>query len=387
MQNLSVATAIHPGGTPIGGVADLSLNLVEALSLTLLESWKLSAIGACSPRSATPSVRAGLVHVPGAVGPVVASEFRSTFRDLPLCEARSFLRPRNWPATSPFFRELRPIGLGSASREKYLEVFTTDIHGSGNGLTLRTCLDFRTTDQSDGSIVEYRLADDQRPGADPANWGDGQVTVDEGSLTVHSVGDDVEVCAAKRVQFRALRGMPPRIARSLTSMTMALGYGSVVEGFIRRSAQHADSGATRQMPIGRHSAANELSDLQRLMQWSGLLARPYMSMSRLALEELGVVPRRSLPDVQTSTRFETSRDLGSRRALRLCRPLTSGLARAEASSDRVSVEPTVLAQGERAFRVALEVRDLPGGTYWGTVLVEGGSERVIERVPVWVVVP
>ncbi len=168
-------------------------------------------------------------------GPAVAFETRLRVEATPITTVEAILNPANWTGFSPPWCKMTALGApGVLGSTRCLEVIALDCVDADPPLfVLQTVLDFQSRNLVDGSgsVLEYRLCDDQ-----PGNGGDGLVTVDEGSLVVRTVGPAVEVVTTKRVQFRAFSRMMPLEAAGLAWFVWILGYNSLAGYFIEHVA-------------------------------------------------------------------------------------------------------------------------------------------------------
>jgi hypothetical protein len=143
--------------------------------------------------------------------------------------AKNVLDPSNWTNFQPPWCAMDGIPYPVAALRRFLETVAWVCGGvMGDSGVISTVLEFcdvgPLTDGTEG--LQYRLVDDQTAG------GDGQVSVDEGSLVVHPVQDGAEVITTKRVQFRAFRGMGVAEAELLAALIWLMGYPSMAEMFV-----------------------------------------------------------------------------------------------------------------------------------------------------------
>jgi hypothetical protein len=177
----------------------------------------------------------------------VAFATRHRFEGVSFGAVAAILDPAKWKTYTPPWCDMAgPQGVvdrtfgTSGSPTRYLEEVADDCGAPLYKFT--TSLDFLSVDvpESQAQVLEYRRSHDQR-----ADGGDGAVSVDEGSLVVCQVGNAVEVVTTKRVQFRALRGMPGPVAAMVAQFVWALGYSSLAELFVNK-IMAATGGATVQ---------------------------------------------------------------------------------------------------------------------------------------------
>ena len=319
--------------------------------------------------------------------PAVAVSTTHRFTDLPFDHAMTILDPCNWCRVSRMFRAMVPLSDSAPPRSSYLEVFSLDRSYAVERLTFRTCLDFLTTPTPSGGVLEYRLSDDQRADPDPAKWGDGEVTVDEGSIEVHQAGGSLEMRITKRVQFRRLVGMPGFVASLIAESFSVLGFSTVVEGFVQECCNRDGIGASHRGIVDgwRSGAALGMGASVRSTADAMLRVSSWLRRTTGLVEVDG---GGSASESATVNAF-TVRPSTARRRLLLSDQLVAGLAPDTIHPQDVSVRPAELEPGASRFQIRLEnTSGLSGGTYWGRVQLNDPSDPTQrEYVPIWLVVP
>jgi hypothetical protein len=124
---------------------------------------------------------------------------------------------------------MTPLPGTTPPAQRYLESISLDC---GNpSMVLRTVLDFymMLLPGGQGAMVDYWRPTDQSQG------GDGRVTVDEGSIEVRQVDNQVCIRTTKRVQFSY--GFT---AGELAMISCALGYGALGEELIFSCARQSE---------------------------------------------------------------------------------------------------------------------------------------------------
>ena len=147
--------------------------------------------------------------------------------------AKNILDPGYWTNFQPPWCTMASMPYPVVAVRRFLETVAWVCGWQmGDPGVIVTVLDFFGQTLPDGTgILEYRLVDD------PAAGGDGQVTVDEGSLVVRPLADGAEVITTKRVQFRAFRGMGVAEAEMLAVLIWCMGYPSMAEIFVATLAR------------------------------------------------------------------------------------------------------------------------------------------------------
>ena len=138
-------------------------------------------------------------------------------------EVKAFLEPVNWPGCTDLWIAMDQFEAPDENR--YLEVIGSEDQTWGWRLT--TALDFARRTRPGEVAVDYRLSGDQA-----GNGGDGWVDVDEGSIAVLQVGDDVRVTTVKRLRFR---GLP--LGERFAVLLCALGWASAGQDMVFRCAK------------------------------------------------------------------------------------------------------------------------------------------------------
>jgi hypothetical protein len=169
-----------------------------------------------------------VVPVTSAGGPAVAFETRHRVLGVTQGDFDDLLDPSKWVTVRPPWCEM---GLKPASDpEEYLEILSAACP-AGSPISLTTPLDFVARGLLDGSghSLEYRLSQDPT-----SEGGDGVVSVDEGSLVVRESQGAVQLITTKRIQFTALKSMPPIEAAWLAQLVWVLGYQLLAEYFVNK---------------------------------------------------------------------------------------------------------------------------------------------------------
>jgi hypothetical protein len=169
-----------------------------------------------------------VVPVPSAGGPAVAFETRHRVLGVTQGDFADLLDPTEWVTVQPPWCEMRLKPASDPS--EYLEILSAACP-AGSPISLTTPLDFVTNGLPDGSghSLEYRLSQDPT-----SQGGDGVVSVDEGSLVVRSSQGALQLITTKRIQFTALKSMPPIEAALLAQLVWVLGYNLLAEYFVNK---------------------------------------------------------------------------------------------------------------------------------------------------------
>jgi hypothetical protein len=160
------------------------------------------------------------VEIAGELEPVAQYTTSFCTTDVGLAAARGFLDPANWPGCTDLWCEMVPMGTAPDGTRRFLEIIGPDC--AGDGWKLRTCLEVGTADLPDGgAVLSYRKCPD--PAAS-----DGQVTIDEGSVTVLP-GPNGGVCVTttKRLRFYV-----PFDGGGLVLLLCTFGWGTLAEDLI-----------------------------------------------------------------------------------------------------------------------------------------------------------
>ena len=141
--------------------------------------------------------------------------------DVDIVAARAFLLPENWPACTDLWCRMDPIGTAADGTRRFLEVIGPDCENA-EGWKMRTCLEVGTADlPGGGAVMSYRKCPD--PAAS-----DGQVTVDEGSVTiVPNAQGGVCVTTTKRLRFSM-----PFDGGGLALVLCTFGWGTLAEDLV-----------------------------------------------------------------------------------------------------------------------------------------------------------
>ena len=148
--------------------------------------------------------------------------------DLDLEEAKRCLNPGDWQLYQPPWCRMTKMADIGPDIWRYLEVVSTNC-GVITGLT--TVLDFRYRDVPDGgAILEYRI-----PEGPLQPESDHLVSIDEGSLEVRpgrAGVSGINFVTTKRIQFAAMKNVPPMPAAALGFLVWVLGWDTLAERFI-----------------------------------------------------------------------------------------------------------------------------------------------------------
>jgi hypothetical protein len=178
----------------------------------------------------------------GQTGPAVAFETRMLIHGASLTQVTPILDQNKWTDFLPPWCNMTAVPPPPAPPPDIcLEIVSIDCAMAPGGLSIRSVLDFQKNSLpvpgnnpaagSPGGVLEYRLDPNQSLG------GDGQATVDEGSLVVKDLGGNVvEVLTTKRIQFAALSWMSSLEAAWLAHLVWVLGYCSIAEYFVNAVA-------------------------------------------------------------------------------------------------------------------------------------------------------
>ena len=164
--------------------------------------------------------------VPSPSGESVALRTHFHAVDLTLAKAMKCLKPADWTRYKPPWCAMKPFvvpGLPPGT-DRYEEEISADCT-TGNGL--KTILNFQLRPLPDGGgILQYRIPEDLL---------DQDVSIDEGSLEVRPAApgeDGIHFVTTKRIQFKALRGMPEIPAAVLGFWVWVLGWNAQAELFL-----------------------------------------------------------------------------------------------------------------------------------------------------------
>lgn len=191
-----------------------------------------------------------VTYSPTSPGPAVAFSTHHRLHGVTLADVLPILDPSEWTTYVPPWCSMATVAGGATGRKfgargdssRIVELVADDCVLSQALYAFQTCLDFLYSDlPGGGGVLEYRRSPNQK-----ANGGDGAVTIDEGSLVVQQVvPGTVDVVTTKRVQFLALRGIPPFAAGMLAQFTWVLGYASLAELFIDKVMKGAATGSVQ----------------------------------------------------------------------------------------------------------------------------------------------
>jgi hypothetical protein len=227
------------GGTG-GGVLELHRHLRRTAEYPSVESWPPMMADARDRGLVVDQYR-NSTYVPpiswepgsfrvvsSASGTSVALRTYYHATDLDLDEAKQCLNPGDWQRYQPPWCRMTKLADIGPNIWRYLEVVSTNCDAN---VGLTTVLDFRYRDVPDGgAILEYRI-----PDGPPLPESDHLVSIDEGSLEVRpspaGVGG-ISFVTTKRIQFAAMRNVPPMPAAVLGFLVWVLGWDTLAERFI-----------------------------------------------------------------------------------------------------------------------------------------------------------
>lgn len=166
----------------------------------------------------------------------------------------NILDPTQWPDFDPPWCDMAARVGAPAGQNRYREAVSWICPGGqgepaeGPGIVI-TVLDFKRNDVNNPvGILEYRLAESQADG-------DGQVSVDEGSVVVFPVENAVEVITTKRVQFSAYRNMDAEEAAMWAQLIWTFGYAQMAERFVNRLSSGDGTLRIREIGSARRKSA------------------------------------------------------------------------------------------------------------------------------------
>jgi hypothetical protein len=161
-----------------------------------------------------------LMPVDGEIEPVAQYTTHFCTDSVTVDQAKAFLEPSNWPGCTDLWCEMVPMGTATDGTQRYLEVIGPDCDGSG--WKMRTCLEVGTADLPGGAaVMSYRKCSDRTAS-------DGQVAVDEGSVTLTPNGTGgVCVETTKRLRFDE-----PFDGGGLAMVLCTFGWGTLAEDLV-----------------------------------------------------------------------------------------------------------------------------------------------------------
>jgi hypothetical protein len=373
-----------------------------------------------------------------AVGLAVAFETHKRIVGVTLSDFDDLFVPPDWTNFSPPWCAMTAKAPYDG-HDVYLEVLGTDCPPV-LPLCLSTPLQFTVGPLPDatGTCLQYRLA---------PNWsaqgGDGLVSVDEGSIVVRAWEGAIHLITTKRIQFQALKGMPPLDAAWLAQLVWALGYSSLAEYFVNRVALHKPiqvTGGTGPGQNAHHSGTSVSVQLGKVLkkevaecvdgigsalgmvqqgsygakQYSDDLAKFVKHVAHYGSDLLGIAsqlasgnPGQQQGSFTAGHGRYVSEPLVVTQPPSLANPVTGAAALAcsvlqpglmqpgpGSSSEMIGAqivrcEPAQLGPGDK-YRLVVEASALqlqPGGTYTGTVAAQTGPNAAAVRSDAWIVIP